>query len=150
LRTAATATDDSEQTLAVLDIQIETAVMLAHFIWQTNRFANFAEGFAAIAPDSAKTVNGAAARYRGDIDSFLALYSTLLLQISSGPARLNVAARVDRIDQDMSEQGLVQFRRFLPILLQQVQQIQGGTAPSRERMRTTILAMPSATGQPRN
>jgi hypothetical protein len=138
-------TDTTEQTLATLDVQVESAVMLAHFIWQTSRFASFAEGVTALAPDIARTANGAAARYRSDIEAYLDLYSNLVLQMATGKARLNVSARIDHIEQDMSEQGLVQFQRFLPVLLKHVQQLQTGSTPSREQLRASILSVPSAT-----
>jgi hypothetical protein len=138
-------TDTSEQSLAVLDSQIQTAVMLAHFIWQTNKFAAFAERLTALAPDIAKAANGAAARYRSDIEAYLDIYTTLVLQIATGPSRLNLSARVERIDQDLSEQGMLQFKRFLPVLVQHAQRLQSGSTPSREQIRADILALPSAT-----
>lgn len=141
------AADTAEQTLAMLDTQIQTAAMLAHFMWQTSRFASFADHFAVLVPDSAKVVNGAAARYRSDIEVYLDLYSALVLQMASGPARLNVPERIDRVDQDMSDQGLVQFKRFLPILQQHIEKLQEGAPPSRVQMRADILAVPSATEQ---
>jgi hypothetical protein len=146
---AAAADDHAEQMLAILDTQIQSAAMLAHFIWSTSKFANFAEGFAAIVPDRAKAVHGAAARFRTDVEVYLDVYSNLLLQISSGPARLNVATRVDTVENDMSQQGLVQFKRFLPVLIEHIRQLESGTPPSRDQMRASILSVPSALGQQR-
>ncbi|TDH62158.1 hypothetical protein E2C06_13375 [Dankookia rubra] len=145
----AAAHDTAEQALAMLDMQIQTAAMLAHFIWSTSRFATFAESFADIVPDRAKSVQGAAARLRSDVDVYLDLYANLVLQIDAGPARLNVDSRMDSVETDMSQQGLVQFKRFLPLLLAHIQQIGGNSPPSREQMRASILAVPSALGRQR-
>ena len=49
----------------------------------------------------------------------------------------------------MSEQGLAQFRRFLPILQNDIQLMEDGTPPSRQQMRAKIVSVPSAIGQPR-
>ena len=75
---AAATNDNSEQMLVALDAQIQSAAMLAHFIWSTSRFAAFAEGFASVAPIHAKVANGAAAKLRTDIEVYLDAYSNLV------------------------------------------------------------------------
>ncbi len=138
------AADGSPQALAALDAQILSAVILAHSIWTTERFSAFAARLASMYPNDAEILNRIAARYRNDQDGHLDLYSSIVLQIATGPARLNVRARINQAEQDLDEQGLGQFKRFLPLLLKNVDEAQTGTAMSREQRRIAILAVPSA------
>jgi hypothetical protein len=139
-------TDSSEEILGILDSQLFMACMLSHFIWQTSRFVAFTEKSAESAPfDSYRSAaTGAAVRLRADVDTYLDVYSTLLLKIGTGPARLNINARLERISDQFNEQGLPQFSRFLPILMDHVRRLQSGNVPSREEMRTSILSVSSA------
>jgi hypothetical protein len=139
----AVAAEGSGQALAALDAQILSAVILAHSIWTVERFSAFVLRLVTEYPSDSELLKRIAARYKNDQDGQLDLYSSLVLQIATGPARLNVRARINQADRDMDEQGLGQFRRFLPLLMKNVDEVQGGTTISRDQRRAAILAIPS-------
>ncbi len=56
---------------------------------------------------------------------------------------------MDSVENDMSQQSLIQFKRFLPLLTEHIQQFGSDAPPSREQVRAGILAVPSAMGRQR-
>jgi hypothetical protein len=134
-------TGQTQDALAVLDAQIQSALLLSQLIWSTSQEARFIKGVQSVYPENAGKFDQVAARLQSDITVYTELYSGLILQIANGPARLNVGAQIDQAGEDLGGNGIVLLRRFLPVLRNHIEQVEFGHAGSNESRLSDILAV---------
>lgn len=136
----------TEQDLAALDAEIEAGCVMAHFVWTLDRFTRFMDGYTKMYPERGQMGRDLTARWHNDQEEALDVYEKLLIQMTTGPGREEVGARVAATRQDMDNRGQGHLKGYLPVLLRHLLELQSGQSPSREQMRSDILSVPNAAG----
>ncbi|MDR3519067.1 MAG: SUMF1/EgtB/PvdO family nonheme iron enzyme [Azospirillaceae bacterium] len=139
----------TDQAFWALGAQVEAAAVMARFVWSLDRVAKTQEDLAnsilfAGKPQQQEILQKAAAR-RNEEAAALDGYFRLVRQMSQSPVAGQIDRQIAVVRGEMLARGQCELPGFLPAVQAHSKLIVSGQAPSPDKARTDILAVPERT-----